>query len=296
MLSAALQVIRGFCMGVADLVPGVSGGTIALVFGIYRRLVRNVRTGAAALGGVIRADWGKARRSLAALEWGFLLPLLAGIGLAILILAGVISSLLDDYPVGMAAVFFGLVAASIVVAWGYIAEPDRRMLGMAAAVAVATFVLLGLRSGPATNPALVAYFLSGGVAITAMILPGISGSFILLMLGMYEAVLDAVHDRDLVVMAVFGAGVVIGLALFSTLLHWLLEHYHDLVMAALVGLMVGSLRVLWPWPDGTETDLAWPNSATDALGALALAGVAAVVVLAISAVARRRSGVNVGEV
>jgi putative membrane protein len=248
-----LDVIRGFLMGSADVVPGVSGGTIALVLGIYERLVHNIRTGAGALASIVRGRGREALDRARTVEWSFLLPLLAGIALAIVSLAAVITHYLEEEPVATAAVFFGLVAGSIVIAWPLVGEWTPRRVITGIGVAVAAFAILGLRSGEVADPSLLLFFGAGSIAIVAMILPGISGSFILLMLGMYEATIGAVDEREITVLLVFLVGATIGLALFSTLLDRLLRDHHDMVMAALIGLMAGSLRVLWPWPDGTET-------------------------------------------
>lgn len=247
-----LQVMRGFLMGSADVVPGVSGGTIALVLGIYERLVHNIRTGAGALASLVRLRGKEALDRARTVEWSFLLPLLAGIGLAIVSLAAVITHFLETEPIGTAALFFGLVLGSIVVAWPLVKEWSPGRIAVGLAVAVATFFLLGLRSGEVVDPGLHLFFGAGAIAIVAMILPGISGSFILLMLGMYEATIGAVDDREIGILLVFLAGATIGLALFSTLLDRLLRDHHDTMMAALIGLMAGSLRVLWPWPNGTD--------------------------------------------
>ena len=286
-------VVRGFCMGAADVVPGVSGGTIALVFGIYQRLVASIRAGSSALGRIVRMDGAGALTSLRRVEWGFLLPLLGGVLLAVVTLAGVIGSLLEDYPIQMAALFLGLIAGSVAVVWRLVTKRDGTRIAIAAAVGVALFVVLGLREGTSeesvtqfANPALWAFLLSGAIAICAMILPGISGSFILVLLGMYGAVLDAVTERDLLVLAVFGLGAVVGLALFSQALHWSLETHYDSVLAALLGLMLGSARVLWPWPDGLDsTTLASPDQAI--VPAVLLGAGAFAVVLVISGLARR---------
>ncbi len=251
-MRSLLHIARGFLMGSADVVPGVSGGTVALVLGIYERL-HAIRTGAAALGEAARGRFRPAWDRLKEVEWGFLAPLLAGIALAIVSLAAILETLLEDEPQNLAAVFFGLVLGSIPIAWSLVGHWDRGRYAMAAAVAVAFFLLLGLRGSEVEDPATLAFFGAGAVAIVAMILPGISGSFILLMLGMYEAVIAAVNDRDIAVLAVFALAAIISLALFSTLLDRLLADHHDIVMAALIGLMVGSLRVLWPWPDGPDT-------------------------------------------
>ncbi len=274
-----INVLRGFLMGSADVVPGVSGGTIALVLGIYERLIHAIRTGAGALGALVRGRFADALGRAKEVEWRFLVPLLAGIGLAIVSLAALIEHFLDEEPTNTAAVFLGLVAASIVVAWQLIKDWTGPRLATAATVAVAAFLILGLRSEELTDPTTALFFGAGAIAIVAMILPGISGSFILLMLGMYEAVLAAVNDRDLVVIAVFGFGAVVGLALFSTLLDRMLRDHHDTMMAGLIGLMAGSLRVLWPWPDGTDT--ANLGSPTDPVAPvlLAIAGFAVVMVI-----------------
>ena len=296
-----LHVARGFAMGAADIVPGVSGGTIALLFGIYERLVTNVATGAKALGSTLRLDLRGARRHFGRVAWGFLLPLLAGILAAVVALSALLDRLLHEHPEAMAGLFFGLVAASVVVAWDMLRRRDGIALITMLAVAVVLFVLLGFQSGPTANPSLLAFLGAGAIAICAMILPGISGSFLLLMLGMYAAVLDAVNERELLELAVFLVGVVVGLALFSSALTWLLAQAHDLVLAALIGLMLGSLRVLWPWPNGVgvisdEADelvdgsaVDWP--AADEIAVPLLLGVAAfAVVVALSRWATHRPG------
>lgn len=247
-----IQFIRGFLMGTADVVPGVSGGTVALIVGIYPRLVSNVRTGARALGNFARLRFGEGFGRLREVEWGFLLPLLGGIAAALISLARVIEHLLEDHPVEMSALFFGLVFASVFVAWRMVGEWTRARVAVFFVVAVVAFAALGLRSGNAESPAAWLFFVAGAIAICAMILPGVSGSFLLLMMGMYESVLGAVNDREFALLGVFIVGAVIGLALFSSVLHLALDRYHDLVMAAITGLLLGSLRVLWPWPNGID--------------------------------------------
>ena len=283
-LAVVLQVVRGFFMGAADVVPGVSGGTVALVFGIYERLVDNIHRGASALGRLLKADVTGFVRGLRSIEWLFLIPLLGGIGLAVLTLAHAIEVALEDHPVPMSSLFFGLVAASAVVAFRLVRRWGTQQGMVLVAVAVVAFAFLGLSSTPRVDPPMWVFLLVGMVAICAMILPGVSGSFLLLMLGMYDAVLDAVNDRQLALLIVFLIGCVIGLALFSSVLNWALEHHHEVVMAGLVGLMSGSLRVLWPWPEGMEdAGLAAPGD--QAGTALLIALGAAAVVLIVSAIA-----------
>jgi putative membrane protein len=281
------NLVRGYLMGAADVVPGVSGGTVALVLGIYERLVHAIRTGAAALGAAVRGRFGDAAGHLRAVDWRFLLILLTGILLAVVSLAQLIEYFLDEEPQNTAAVFFGLVLGSIVVAWPRVGTWTPQNIVSGLVVAGAAFLVLGLRSDEITSPDTILFFGAGAVAIVAMILPGISGSFILLMLGMYEAVLDAVNDRDLAILGVFLIGAVIGLALFSTLLDRLLRDHHDAVMAMLIGLMTGSLRVLWPWPDGTDN--AKLGAPDDALVPVILAVVGLAVVLAIGQSGKRQT-------
>lgn len=280
MLKIPIQIARGFCMGAADVVPGVSGGTIALVMGIYPRLIDTVRDGARALGKLARLDLPGAFVALRKVEWTFLLPLLGGIGIAILTLAHTIERLLDEEPVRMAGLFLGLVVGSVVVT-ARLVQRDRARLLTLLATALVVFVVLGFRSGRVEDPVLPFVFLAGAIAICAMILPGISGSFLLLMMGMYDYVLGAVNERDLLVVAVFGIGAVIGLAGFSSVLHWALHNHTDTVMAGLVGLMVGSLRVLWPWPEGTGgTTMSLPRDDIAMPIVLAIVGAAVVVGIA----------------
>jgi putative membrane protein len=279
-------------MGAADIVPGVSGGTIALVLGIYERLVRSVRAGSSALGHLLRGDVGGFVRWFRSVEWAFIVPLAAGLLLAVLSLASVLESLLHDRPEEMAGLFTGLIAGSVVIAWPLVSRWTTNRYAVMAGVGIAVFVLLGLREGTteetiaqAVDPTVIAFFIAGAIAICAMILPGVSGSFLLVLLGMYGPVLDAVNDRDLVTLGVFVIGTITGLALFSQLLNWALEHHHDTVMAALIGLMAGSLRILWPWPDGLDsTAIAAPGD--DVVLAVALALVALVAVLVLGRIGR----------
>lgn len=279
--------LRGFFMGSADIVPGVSGGTIALLVGIYERLVSSVRAGSSAIGALARGDRSGLLTWLRRVEWLFVIPLAAGILTAILLLAGILERLLEERPVEMAAAFSGLVLASIVVAWTMVRVWTPVRYGIAGVVTVATFVVMGLGVGdPVESPSLIVFFLSGALAACAMILPGISGSFVLVLIGIYGPVLSAVDDRELVVLGVVALGVLTGLALFSQVLDRALHRHHDSMVAALIGLMAGSFRILWPWPDGLEsTELGAPDGAVGA--SIVLAAAAFGLVLAISILARR---------
>lgn len=287
------SIIRGYLMGAADIVPGVSGGTIALVLGIYERLIASVRAGSSALGAFLRMDLSRGIEWLHAIEWKFILPLGAGIALAIVTLSHILEQLLRDHAVLMAALFLGLVTGSVVIVWGLLTERDLSRIMIIIGVGIAVFVLLGLREDTSSesaaqiaDPAAWAYLASGAVAICAMILPGISGSFILVMLGMYGPVLSAVTDRDVASLAVFVVGAVAGLALFSQLLHRALRDHYNSVMAGLIGLMAGSLRVLWPWPRGVDsTALNAPDD--QVFAAVVVAVLAFGAVMGIEALGRR---------
>ena len=252
MLSALKTYFIGFLMGSADVVPGVSGGTIALVTGIYERLVASIRVGSSALGSLIKGDFAGMKGNLRDVEWVFLVLLLGGVFTAVFSLAHFIEVQLEENPIILAAAFFGLVVGSIAMAIRMIREPLISHLWVGLAVGGALFALLGLGSEVVTSPGLFAFFVSAAIAICAMILPGISGSLILVLIGMYDSVLSAVNDRDFAAVGIFILGAIVGLAFFSQVLHVALRRWHDMVLAAMIGLMAGSFRILWPWPDGVQ--------------------------------------------
>ncbi len=281
------QFGRGFCMGCADIIPGVSGGTVALILGIYEQLIDSIRL----VDGVcIRSlftgrFWSLLFRTVFAAEPApdpadhaqvevrrrvdavcFIGFLVLGILVAVAAAAKAITWARDGYPEVTRGFFLGLVAASVRVPFLHMKQRTVREFGTAALFAVGTWILLGLGQIQTSDPSLLYVFLCGALAITAMILPGISGAFILLMLGMYDPVLKAVkelvYDRDLSgvpILAVLILGILVGIAAFSRLLNHLLKNHHDITMGALVGLMLGSLRVLWPYKaaateDGVRTE------------------------------------------
>jgi putative membrane protein len=287
-IDPVLNFLRGFLMGSADVVPGVSGGTIAVLVGIYERLVHAISMASKALGNVLRLRFRDAGQRLREIDWALIIPLLVGIGVAIFTLASVISTLLEDYPEAMAGLFTGLVAASAWVAWRMLKQPTGGSVVIALVVAVGFFLVLGLKGGAVADPSWLVIFGAGAIAICAMILPGISGSFLLLMLGMYDFIISAVDQRDFPVLAVFALGCVVGLALFSQVLDWALDNYHDIVVAAMVGLLIGSLRVLWPWPGGVDsTEIGSPTGSWWI--PVVLAVLAAAVVVGITMVVERRN-------
>lgn len=285
MRTALLHVLQGLLMGTADSVPGVSGGTMALIVGIYGRLLASIGHGFRAILAILRFDREGLVRHLRGVEWALVVPLAIGIGTAIVIAAGFVPDLLKERPVESRALFLGLVAASLAVPWRQIRDQTRRSIGIAVATALPAFVLSGLPPGTIVDPALLVVFLGAAFAVCAMILPGVSGAFLLLVVGLYEPTLRAVDDRNFEYLAIFAIGMVIGLGSFSLLLSRLLARHHDVTMAGLVGLMAGSLRALWPWQDETRGLEVPVDAGIPVLFVL----LGASVVIAIQVVAWRRS-------
>ena len=239
--------VQGLLMGSADVVPGVSGGTVALIVGIYEDLVTSVRAAASVPVALLRGDLPVTRRLLGQVRWLLVLPLAAGILSALVVGAKVIPGLLESSPTVMLAVFFGLIAGSLVVPWRRVERTGPAEAGLAVTAALLAFVLVGLPPRTVADPTLPGVFATAAVAICAMILPGVSGAFLLLVLGVYEPTLRALDERNWAYVATFTAGAACGLGLFSRLLAHLLDRHHSWTMAGLVGLMAGSLRALWPW-------------------------------------------------
>ena len=246
------NLLRGIAMGTFDVIPGVSGGTVALIAGIYERLIGSLRAGAGFLLAAVRFDAEGLRRRWQEIDWALLLPLLAGVAGAILTLARVIEPLLDDYPVQMRALFSGLILASLAVPFRRISAHTPTTVGALVAAVVVAFVLTGLPPGEISDPNLLLVFGAAAVALTAMILPGVSGAFLLMAMGMYAPTLAALNDRDLGYVAVFMAGGIVGLGVMAKVIGYLLETRHDLTMSVLLGLMIVALRALWPWQDAAR--------------------------------------------
>lgn len=272
-------------MGAADVVPGVSGGTIALLLGIYDRLVSQIAHLSAGTAALLR---GRLRHGAAMIwraEWGFLAALVAGIGVAVVGLVEVVRWLIDEQPVGLSAAFFGLVAMTVVTTRREVSRWRVELVAASVIVAAAVFTLLGVRAGSVADPAAVVVVAAGALAICAMILPGISGAFVLLLLGLYDPITEAVSDRDIGTVVLFALGAMLGLGLFSRLLQRLMERWRDAVIAVLMGLMAGSLRVLWPWPVGDVGSGGFGNAAlgTPPASDLVVAVAAAVAAAAVAA-------------
>jgi len=246
-LQYLIITLKGIAMGAADVVPGVSGGTIAFISGIYEELLSSIASVNIDLLKTLKKNGVKA--AWKQVNGNFLVALLSGIAISIVSLAKLISWLLENEAVLLWSFFFGLVLASIL----FIAKQIEKwriatyvifILGAVLAYWITTLTPLITEN---TSPLYL--FLAGALAICAMILPGISGAFILVLLGAYKPVLEAIHNKDIKIIAIFGVGAVVGLLSFSKILKWLFHHYKDLTLAVLAGFVFGSLNKIWPWKE-----------------------------------------------
>jgi putative membrane protein len=250
-----LTYFKGMAMGAADIVPGVSGGSIALIAGIYQELLDSINS--FTLENLKLLTNGEVKRFYKAVNGSFLLSLLLGILTSIFVLSSVITYLMSNHPIPLWSFFTGLILVS---AFMILKEIKRWHLGVVLAVAIGTGIAWWVTNlPPTTTPeALWFTFIAGSIAICAMILPGISGSFILLILGQYEGILQAVTERNFLKLFVFAAGCIVGILSFSRLVAWLLRKYHSATIGLLSGFMLGSVNELWPWKIVT----AWRTSSS----------------------------------
>lgn len=240
----------GFSMGSADIVPGVSGGTIAFIFGVYEKLINSIKHFSGKfLKQILR---GKVQKAFKEAPFSFLVPLGLGILTAVVTFANVLSNLLHDYPIFVWSFFLGLIIASIYIVGKKVTAWGSAVLAFLLAFSIFSYFLVG--AVPVETPdTAIAMLLAGAIAICAMILPGISGSFLLIFMGKYEQVLHAVVTRDFLKLGIFMLGAVVGLALFSRVLSYLFKNYHDIVVASLTGIMIGSIRKVWPYKETLTT-------------------------------------------
>lgn len=246
----AFLVLKGMGMGAADVVPGVSGGTIAFIVGIYDELINSIKSiNGKSLKLFFTGKWGAFCKEINAL---FLFSIVLGVGISIFSLAKVITWLLTDHPVLVWAFFFGLVLASTWFVSKDIKEWNwKTVLAFIIGAAIAYYITVAT---PAETPSnLLFIFCCGAIAICAMILPGISGSFILVLLGKYFFVMEAVKTFNIKIILVFAAGAIIGITTFSRLLSFTLKHFRNITLSVLTGFMLGSLNKVWPWKETVET-------------------------------------------
>ncbi|QJB57897.1 DUF368 domain-containing protein [Pseudodesulfovibrio sp. zrk46] len=300
--SGLLLWAKGFCMGGADIIPGVSGGTIAFITGIYTQLVDAIRS----------FDVSFARKlfsldiagAVAGVHIRFIACLLFGILAAVVSMARVMHYMLNVHPIEIWSVFFGLIAASIYVVGREIKPMNAANAGFVMLGAVGSFMLIGMI--PVTTPETLPFiFLCGAIAICAMILPGISGAFLLLMLGKYEYITGTLKNPfaadNLLVIGVFAAGACAGIVFFSRVLHYLLHRWQAPTIAVLTGFMLGALRKVWPWKEVLESisirgkvhvlreQNILPTVDGDLFFAIALAVAGVVVVLLLDKISRSKS-------
>jgi len=245
-----LLTLKGMGMGAADVVPGVSGGTIAFITGIYEELINSIKS--INLSALKLLFSFKLVAFWKSVNGNFLVSVLLGIGISIFSLAKGLEYLLHHYPILVWSFFFGLIVASAI----YIARTIKKwkagtIISGIAGIVIAWFITV--LSPAEANTTWLFIFISGSIAICAMILPGISGSFILVLLGMYRFILGAVGDFNIPVLLVFIAGAAVGIIAFSNVLSWLLKKFHNITIAVLAGFMVGSLNKVWPWKEVTES-------------------------------------------
>ena len=295
MTNYLLLALKGCAMGMADVIPGVSGGTIAFISGIYTELIESIKK----LGGPslrllatlrLREFWRE-------INGNFLAAVFAGLLVAVFSLARAMTYLLEHHPIEIWAFFFGLIVASaLLVARDVTRWNAASVVSLLCGIAVAWWITV---ASPSQTPETWWFILlSGAIAICAMILPGISGAFILLLMGKYDYVLSAVNGikagseigRNLLTLALFVVGILFGISFFVRLLSWLFRKYHDLTVAVLIGFMAGSLRKVWPWKSGPESDAVnvMPHDFNvEFWSAIALALFGFALVIALEAVAKR---------
>lgn len=294
-IEAVGNVVRGALIGMAELVPGISGGTVALVVGVYPRLLD---TGAHIVDGMRSAVLGKDRsaRTRAAFrhaDWWLLGTLALGMLAMVFTMAGVLGDFVTSHPEVSSGLFFGMVAASIFVPWSMARDtPGGRTWVLAlllVAGGVLAFTLTSLPRGDISDPSYLLVFVAAAVAICALVLPGMSGSFLLMAMGLYVPTMNAVSDRDLTYIVVFAAGALVGLALFVKVLDRLMEDFRKPTLLVMVGLMIGSLRALWPWRDDEVGDVFGPGDDWPTVVAAAIGGViiVSIVIVAEHSLSRR---------
>lgn len=237
--------LKGLGMGAADVVPGVSGGTIAFISGIYEELLGSISNINLGLLKTLQKDGFK--EAWKQLNGNFLLSLFIGIAISIISLAKAISWLLENKPIMLWSFFFGLVLASVLYIAKQITKWNLITIILLIIGAVVAFWITTLNPLVSENSSSLFMFFAGAIAICAMILPGISGSFILVLLGAYKPILDAINNRDFTTIAMVGAGAVIGLLTFSRVLKYLFANYKNYTLAVLTGFIIGSLNKIWPW-------------------------------------------------
>lgn len=287
--ASLVNLVRGVLIGTAEVIPGVSGGTVALIVGVYEVIIQGVADFVYGLGHVIRGNRLEAVVKFKAIRFGVLLPILFGMVVAIFTVAALIEPLLIEYPQITRATFAGLLLASLAVPFGLVAKSLKpaHVFAILAGAALA-FWLTSLPTAGLANPAGWQIVLFAAVAICALVLPGVSGSFFLLAVGLYAPTIAAVNDRDFGYLALFVFGAVMGLFSFALFMRWLLLNYRSLILSLMIGLMIGSLRALWPWQTESRELLAPSDAMGPVVAAIVGFGVVAVIILVERSISSRQ--------
>lgn len=278
-LHVVANIIRGALIGMAELVPGISGGTVALVVGIYERALN---TGNQLF-----------RRQFRAVDWPFLLAIGVGMVAAVFTLSTVLHDFVENSPEFARALFLGMVAVSI---WVPVAMMDPKdvsrkwklVIPLFLGAGLLSFFGTGFTSAPQDDPSLFVVFIAAAVAVCALVLPGVSGSFFLLAVGLYAPVMGAISDREWPVIFTFLAGAVVGIALFIRILTWALEKHRTVSLTVMAGLMLGSLRSLWPWQTENAELLSPGGNVLGVVGLVVLGGAIVAVFVVADRVANSR--------
>lgn len=288
------NMVRGLLMGIAEIIPGVSGGTVALIVGVYQSVI-------SAASHVVRSVlflFSPSRRSsipseLTQIRYVIVVPVVLGMVVGIFLGAALLEPLIVAHPIETRAVFAGLILASL---WVPITMVGRgwniRMVGLALLGGGASFVLTGLPNVAEPSSSLWWVAPAAALAVCALALPGVSGSFLLVTLGMYEPTLAAVNDRNFTYLGVFVLGAILGLGAFVGVLQWLLDHRRTITLVVMTGLMVGSLRALWPWQGEAREVLAMPEGEAVVWGWSAAGILVVVVVIALERLVQARLNQN----
>lgn len=269
----ALNLVRGALIGTVETVPGVSGGTVALVVGVYERLISaasSLMSGVKEIAvGTVRKDatlLGAGIQRVKGLPWALLLAIFLGMGIAVISMAHMMSYLVEAQPVLTSAAFFGMVLASLYVPFSFAGKwRNKDWLYALIAAGIMYFIVSMPPAGDMSNPPWYIIMGAAAIAIAALVLPGLSGSFLLLSFGLYQTTMSAVSNFDLTYITLFGLGAVLGLATVVKGLEWVLQHHHHLTLVVLTGVMLGALRALWPWKTDSNDLLAVGDQAGAAL-------------------------------
>jgi putative membrane protein len=250
--------LMGVSIGVADLIPGVSGGTLAFTFGVWERVITSIANVAKVIRLVFQLQFAASWSVLGEIDWRLLVPLGCGVLTAVVGGASLIGYFIENHPVYLRALFLGVLIGVISLPFQSIARWTPFLGVLFLVGAVISFYASGIPQQSVEQPPLLIIVLIGAITICATILPGLSGSFLLMIFGVYEIFINSVRDRDIAIWASFALGALLGTLLFSSLLKWVLSRYREIVMAILLGLTAGATRILWPWL-GADRELLFPD-------------------------------------